>query len=117
MALCQAGSGGRSGAAPEAGPAIYENALGKDHPHVARRFAKMGTVCCDMGRPDEAESCCKRAVTIQEKAADPIGTAKALENYAEVLRKLKRPSEAAPLEERARTLRETGSKPGPDAPK
>ena len=56
-------------------------------------------------------------MTIQEKAADPIGTAKALDDFADVLRKLKRPSEAAPLEERARPLRETEAKKGQDASK
>ncbi|HMB05209.1 MAG TPA: tetratricopeptide repeat protein [Isosphaeraceae bacterium] len=96
--------------------AIYEKTLGPDHPHVARCCAKMGLVCCDQGRNDEADSCCNRAVTIYEKAgSDPAGLAKALDDYASVLRKTNRAAEAEKVEARARAIREKQGQPA--APK
>ena len=77
----------------------------------------MAHACCEQGKHDLAESCCKQALAVYEKApdADPAGYAKALEEYAAVLRKTNRAAEAEKVEARARSLRE---KAGPaDAPK
>jgi tetratricopeptide (TPR) repeat protein len=88
--------------------AIYEKTLGPDHPHVARCCAKLAHACCAQGRNDEAESCCKQALVIYEKTpgADPINFAKALDEYATVLRKTDRAAEVEKVEARARALRE-----------
>ena len=65
------------------------------------------------GKNDEAESCCKQAISILEKAppaADPVSYAKALEEYAKVLRNTNRAAEAGKVEARAKALREGPAK-------
>jgi tetratricopeptide (TPR) repeat protein len=93
--------------------AIYESALGADHPHVARCCTKMAHACCAQGKDAEAESCCKQAISIFEKApkgADPTNFARALDEYAKVLRKTNRIVEAEKAEARAKSIREDVSK-------
>ena len=61
----------------------------------------------ELGR--EAESCCKQAISIFEKApqgADPANFAKALDEYAKVLRNTNRVPEAEKTEARAKAIRE-----------
>ena len=95
--------------------ALYEVDLGKDHPDVARCCSKMGRVCLTEDHPVEAEACCKRAVSIYEQIGnDPLDLATALEDYAAVLSKMGRASEAEKLVARARSLRE--SVPKSEAP-
>ena len=68
----------------------------------------MAHACCEQGKHAEAESCCKQALAIYEQtpAADPTGFAKALDEYATVLRRTNRDAEAEKLEARAKTVRE-----------
>ena len=68
----------------------------------------------DAGKNDEAESCCKQALATYEKApgADPLGFAKALEEYATVLRNTNRAAQAEKLETRAKALREQHGQSG-----
>ena len=61
------------------------------------------------GKDAEAESCCKQAISIFEKApqgADPANFAKALDEYAKVLRNTNRVPEAEKTEARAKAIRE-----------
>jgi hypothetical protein len=74
----------------------------------------MAHACCAQGKNDEAESCCKLAISILEKAppgADPVSFVKALEEYAKVLRNTNRGVQAEKVEARANTLRDGGAKP------
>ena len=68
----------------------------------------MAHACREQGKHDLAESCCKQALSVYEKApdADPAAYAKALDEYAAVLRKTDRTAEAEKFEARARSLRE-----------
>ena len=73
---------------------------------MARCCSKMGRVCLTQDHPAEAEACCKRAVSIYEQIGDdPLDLATALEDYAAVLRKTGRNTEAEKLVARARSLR------------
>jgi hypothetical protein len=57
---------------------------------------------------DEAENCCKRAIAILEKAnGDPRELATALDDYAAVLKNMGKADDAAKLEARAVTLRDS----------
>src|SRR5262249_27427266 len=103
----------RQGKVAEAEPLLqraistYEAALGGDHPDVARCCAKMAHACCAQGKNAEAESCCKQAIAIYEKSpqvADPANYARALQEYAKVLRNTNRASEAEKVEARARAV-------------
>lgn len=63
------------------------------------------------GRPDKSEVLFKRALKIKETAygADDERVAEVLDQYARFLRKEKRSTEAAVLEQRARTMRSKSS--------
>ena len=67
-------------------------------------MAKLDTA---KGRFAEAESCCMRAMSIYEKhpTTEAPGMAKALEDYATLLRKTGRAAEAAKVEARVKELR------------
>ncbi len=51
--------------------AIYEKALGPEHPHVAASLNNLATLYRDQGRYAEAEPLNKRALAIVEKALGP----------------------------------------------
>jgi len=51
--------------------AIWEKALGPDHPEVAMGLNNLGNLYEDQGRYGEAEPLSKRALAIQEKALGP----------------------------------------------
>ena len=87
--------------------AIYEKALGPDHPNVATSLNNLALLYNTQGQYGQAEPLYLRALAILEKALGPEhpNVASGLENYADLLRKTDRNAEADELEERARAIR------------
>jgi len=88
--------------------AIYEKALGPDHPNVAMALNNLAGLYDDQGRYADAEPLYKRALAIVEKALGPehIYVAMALNNLAEVYAEQGRYAEAEPLLKRSLAIRE-----------
>ncbi len=74
---------------------------------MAASLNNLALLYAAQGRYAEAEPLYKRALAISEKALGPDhpNVATSLENYAAVLRKTGRTSEAANIEARAKTIR------------
>jgi tetratricopeptide (TPR) repeat protein len=91
--------------------AIFEKTLGPDHPDVAACLCKMTKLNSAIDEFAEAESCCKRAMAIYEKHGEreTPGMAKALEDYATLLKKTGRAAEAKKAEARAKEIRANAS--------
>jgi tetratricopeptide (TPR) repeat protein len=85
---------------------IKEQALGEQHPEVAKELINLGVLYNAQGRYEEAEALHRRSFTILERAI-PEGRefARCLEEYASVLRKTDREAEADRMETRARDIR------------
>jgi tetratricopeptide (TPR) repeat protein len=93
--------------------ALYEHDLGAGHPDVARCCLQLADCCGRRGDTEGAVEFGRRAVATYERAgAGPSELAPALDEYAAALRKAGRASEAGPIEERARGLRESAARPG-----
>jgi Tfp pilus assembly protein PilF len=75
---------------------------------VAASLNNLGTFYYAQGLYEQAESSCKRAVAIWEKALGPDhpNVAAGLENLAAVYRKMDRAEDAEALEQRAARIRE-----------
>ena len=97
--------------------ATREKALGPDHPQVARSINNLALFYQAQGRYDDAEPLYKRVVAIFEKALNTALNTKhpfagllkfeyraILENYAALLRKTGRRTEAAKMESRAKAI-------------
>ena len=95
--------------------AIFEKALGPDHPQVAAILNRLGLLYGAQGKYGEAEPLYKRLLAILEKALGPEHpyVADNLENYAALLRETGRTTEAAQMEARAKAIRAKHAKKNP----
>ncbi len=95
--------------------AIWEKALGVDHPDVAASLNNLAELYRLQGRYAEAEPLYKRSLAILEKAlgAEHPNVAASLENYSALLRETGRGSEAVKLEARAKAIRAKHAKENP----
>jgi tetratricopeptide (TPR) repeat protein/CHAT domain-containing protein len=96
--------------------AIYEKAVGTDHPDVATTLAGLARLYRDQGRYGEAEPLLRRVLAMTEKTlgADHPTVSTALNNLALLLAATNRLAEAEPLYRRALAIDEKSS--GPDHP-
>ncbi len=96
--------------------AIYEKALGPDHPNVAAALNNLAELYRNQGRYAEAEPLYKRALAIWEKARGPDhpNVAAALNNLALLYAHQGRYAEAEPLFKRSQAIHEKAR--GPDHP-
>ncbi len=96
--------------------AIYEKALGPDHPDVATAVNYLAALYSNQGRYAEAEPLIKRALAIFEKVLGPDhpDVAAALNNLAQLYDNQGRYAEAEPLYKRSLAIREKAL--GPDHP-
>jgi CHAT domain-containing protein/tetratricopeptide (TPR) repeat protein len=96
--------------------AVYERALGPDHPDVAVALNNLALLYDAQGRHAETEPLYKRALVIKEKAlgTDHPKVALALNNLALLYHTQGRFAEAEPLYQRSLALREKAL--GPDHP-
>jgi len=87
--------------------AIRERVLGAEHPDTALSLYWLAFIYSRKGEYEQSEKFYVRTLKIYEKALPPDHPyiAGALENYASLLRKMNRTTEAEPLEERARVIR------------
>jgi tetratricopeptide (TPR) repeat protein len=86
---------------------IKEHLLGDEHPDVATSHHNLGVFYYEQNKLVEAERHFQAALAICEKALqEHPKTATTLENYAKLLRDLKREEEATQLEARAKAIRE-----------
>ncbi|OFW11587.1 MAG: hypothetical protein A3H27_13200 [Acidobacteria bacterium RIFCSPLOWO2_02_FULL_59_13] len=87
--------------------AIWEKALGPEHPNVGQSLNNLAGLYAAQGKYADAEPLYKRALAILEKTLGPEhpNVAQSLENYAGLLRKMGRDDEAARMEARAKTIR------------
>ena len=87
--------------------AIYEKALGPEHPRVAGSLNYLAALYDSQGKYAEAEPLYKRSLAIVEKALGPDhpNVALMLKNYAVLLRKMDRDAEAKKMEARAQAIR------------
>ncbi len=93
--------------------AIFETALGPDHPHVGASLNKLANLYrAQGGRHYEAAPFFKRALAIMEKALGPNhpNVAKSLENYAALLRETGRGAETHKMDARAKAIRDKWAK-------
>ena len=97
--------------------AIYEKALGPDHPHVATALNNLAQLYQAQGRYADAEPLYKRSLAIYEKALGPDhpDVATSLNNLAELYQAQGRYADAEPLLQ-ART-RHPGEGAGPRPPR
>jgi CHAT domain-containing protein len=88
--------------------AIYEKALGPDHPDVALSLNNLGYLYNEQGRYAEAEPLYQRSLAIREKALgrDHPYVAQSLNNLAELYRNQGRYADAEPLSRRSVAIRE-----------
>ena len=86
---------------------IDRRSLGQEHPNVALGLNNLALLHYDRGAYVEAEALLHQALAIEEQAlgADHPDLINTIENYAVVLRVLRRHEEAAQLEDRAGKLR------------
>jgi tetratricopeptide (TPR) repeat protein len=96
--------------------AIYQKALGGEHPAVATLLNNLGQVDKVQGRYAEAEPLIKRSLAIREKVLVPDhpDVARSLNNLADLYERQGRYAEAEPLYRRALAVRERAV--GPDHP-
>ena len=96
--------------------AIYEKALGSDHPNAASSLNNLAVLYVSQGRYEEAEPLHRGALAIYEKALGPDhpDTASSLNNLAGLYNSQGRYEEAEPLYRRALAIREKAL--GPDHP-
>jgi tetratricopeptide (TPR) repeat protein len=96
-----------AGALFERAVTIKEQSLGNDHPGVVDGLHKVALADLARGYYAQAESPCKRALSILEKSSPPNypKLIQALMEYALVLEKTKRKAEAELLETRAMVYR------------
>jgi tetratricopeptide (TPR) repeat protein len=82
--------------------AIWEQALGPDHPQVAYPLNNLATLYSEQGKYAQAEPFYRRALAIWEQALGPGHslTRVTAENYVLLLRAMKREREADDLEAR-----------------
>lgn len=86
--------------------AVEEKGQGKDNPAVAMRLAGLARYYQSRTRYADAEPILQRAIAILEKpSAKKADLAKALDQYAGVLKLLNRPDEAAKVTARAASLK------------
>jgi len=87
--------------------AIRERVLGAEHPDTALSLYWLAFIYSRKGEYEQSEKFYVRTLKIYGKALPPDHPyiAGALENYASLLRKMNRTTEAEPLEERARVIR------------
>lgn len=87
--------------------AIRERMLGPDHFVTAHSFLGLAYIYSNQGKYEQAESLYQHTLKIFEETLFPDHPliAGILEDYASLLRKMKRNEEAATLEERARAMR------------
>jgi formylglycine-generating enzyme required for sulfatase activity len=90
--------------------AIWEKALGPNHPNVAESLNNLAVLYKTQGRYAQAEPLLRRSVAIQEKALglDHPSLTKSLENLAALCRATNRTKEAEVLEKRAAAIRGQG---------
>jgi tetratricopeptide (TPR) repeat protein len=116
MLLCDHGK--RAAARPllERALAIYERALGPDHPDTAQSLNNLAMLLGDQGELAAASPLLERAVAISERALGPDhpNTATGLTNLASLLGDQGELAAARPLLERALAIRERVL--GPDHP-
>ncbi len=81
-----------------------------DNPSIANTLNVIGDVQRDQGRFAEAEATYRRALDLRERVLGPsaTGVAETLTNYAELLRKMGRTTEADRMAARAAAI-ESGS--------
>ena len=96
--------------------AIYEKALGPDHPEVATALNNLAVLYEDQGRYGEAEPLYQRSLAIAKKALGPDhpDVATALNNLAELYKSQGRYDDAEPLYQRALAIYERAL--GPEHP-
>ena len=96
--------------------AIWEGALGPDHPDVATTLNNLANLHYDQGKYVEALPLHKRALAIYERALGPDhpDVATTLTNLAELYRAQGQHGEALPLHQRALAIKERAL--GPDHP-
>ncbi len=95
--------------------AIFEKALGPDHPELGRSLNNLAALYDDQGKYAEAEPLYQRSLAILEKAlgAEHTHVATSLENYAALLRKIGREDEAIEMELRAKAIHYKHAKENP----
>ncbi len=88
--------------------AIYEMALGPDHPHLALSLNNLAALYCSHAQYAEAEALHKRALAIREKSLgkDHPDVAQSLNNLALLYDSQGRYAEAEPLHKRSLAIRE-----------
>jgi tetratricopeptide (TPR) repeat protein len=88
--------------------AIYENALGPEHPAVATLLNNLGQVDKAEGRCADAEPPIKRSLAIREKVLgrDHPDVARSLNNLADLFERQRHYADAEPLYQRAVAIRE-----------
>jgi eukaryotic-like serine/threonine-protein kinase len=88
--------------------ALYENALGSDHPEVAHTLNALATIHATRGQHDQSRKLQERALTIQERAlgSEHPHLAIGLNNLGDLLVGLNELDDAEPLLERAIALDE-----------
>jgi hypothetical protein len=87
--------------------AIFEGALGPEHPDVADTSNSLAVLCIQQGRLPDAESLALRGLTIRESRLRPDHplVAESLDTLADLCRKTGRDDEADSLAERAQAIR------------
>jgi tetratricopeptide (TPR) repeat protein len=86
---------------------IRERHLGVEHPRTATTYLHLARLYEAQGRYEESESLYLKALTIRERAlgSDNPAIPGLLEQYAILLRTMKKENQACELEERARKIR------------
>jgi len=86
--------------------AIREKSFGPDHPEVAKSLENLALLYVIEGKHAQAEECFKRGLSICEKVhnSDPKLIKELSTEYAKLLRKTGRTSEAEKLEKKIKTL-------------
>ena len=88
---------------------IYKKQVGENHPAFADSLERLGKLETSKGDFGKAEGFLRRSLDLRERILPPNhpNLAESLESYAVLLRKMKRDTEAALLEERASRIRAT----------
>ncbi len=97
--------------------AIFEKALGPEHPNVALSLNNLAQLYQDQGKYADADPLYKRSLAILEESLgrEHPNVTTALQNYAALLREMGRDAEADRLDARAESIRakhSRGSLPG-----
>ena len=115
VALYRAGKFSQAEAPSKRSLAIWEKALGPEHPYVATSLNNLAELYRLQGKYTEAEPLYKRALAITEKALGPEHPTMAttLENYATLLLMTNREAEAVKIEARAEAIRAKHARESP----